>query len=144
MKLFFFLCLSLLLAWLYAPVYIFSQTRAAAPEAPLLTEATLEGRTVYFFVDSESDGTTLGPDFPAGKYWVVSRGVQSAVYEQHNDILANFRFVLRVRFADPGGLLDAQVFRFQFSQAEAEAERQALLESKREAGYQIIEIDFEQ
>ena len=136
------LCLlSLLLALLYAPVKVAAQGDAAPPP---LTELLLAEKTVYYFVDAECNGCALGQELPEGKYWVVSRGLGQAPYELHHTLLAKFEAQLHTRFETPTGLLDAQVFRFHFTAAEAEAFRQQQIERKRREGYRIIEIDLEQ
>ena len=105
-----------------------------------LTEQNLADKTVYFYMEAECDDCRLDPSSTDTRYLIVSRGVQSDLYQTHNKWLSLFGQTLQQQFAGNDRLSQALVFSFHFNAKDCEKMRSDRMEQKRKAGYTIIEV----
>ena len=132
-----FLLLVSLESWLH-PLEV------ATVPSTVWTEQTLSGEKVYYFLEAQCTDCIPGEGQLAGKYIIVTAGLESADYADHYQLLERFRATLAAQFPKAPALRDGLEFRFEFSMEEAEKFRQTELEQKRTAGYQVIELDVTQ
>ena len=117
---------------------------ASTPPPAVWSEQALTEETVYYFLVAQCASCAPGEGQAAGKYIVVTPGIEQADYADHNLLLEKFRLTLAAQFPQAPALRDGLEFRFEFTMDEAKKFRQTELEQKRAAGYQIIEMDVTQ
>ncbi|MEO6038909.1 MAG: hypothetical protein ABIQ93_10885 [Saprospiraceae bacterium] len=117
---------------------------AATPRPACWSEQTLSGKKVYYFIEAQCAECSPAEGRAMGKYVIITPGVNMADYENHSELLEKFRSILATQFPLATALRDGLVFSFHFTTAEAEAMREAELEQKRAAGYEVLELELTQ
>ncbi len=138
-----FFSLAFLLLFAVEPL-LHLRPSAIVPPPTVLNEETLSGETVYYFLEAQCSDCVPSEGQAAGKYVIVTPGVEMSQYADHYQLLDKFRTTLAAQFPNAPALRDGLEFRFEFTTKDAEKFRQTELEQKHAAGYQIIELDVTQ
>ncbi|MEO6757940.1 MAG: hypothetical protein ABIO24_00695 [Saprospiraceae bacterium] len=119
-------------------------SHATTPLPIAWNEQALSGKKVYYFIEAQCAECSPAEGRATGKYVVITPGISTADYEQHPGLLDKFRSSLATQFPTAPGLRDGLVFSFHFTTAEADAMREAELEQKKAAGYEVLELELTQ
>ncbi len=117
---------------------------APVPPSTVWSEGTLNAETVYYFLVAQCSDCAPGEGRTAGKYVIVTPGIERAEYTDHYQLLEKFRANLAAKYPNSPALRDGLEFRFEFTRGDAEKFRQTELVQKRAAGYEVLELDVTQ